>query len=759
MRIRLVSVFVLLLVSVAALSQTPSHTKKKSRKTAVSPGKRKSAQKPAARREQRATRLQQTFVASSDLKPMAAQLLDSHSPAAYAGVESYARKHDGEDAGALAWLVLGYAYLTDNQPQSAVPALVRAQRPAGDLSDYADFLLAQAQQATGDQEATARTLRSFAQKYPNSLLLTDAAIVQANALVALGNGSHAAAVLESRRSPARADLEIALGRAYLKAENTAKAAEAFRVVYFTMPMSEQAAEASAQLELMAGGLPGAAYEQKRRRAELLYQARQYAASAGEFRALVDRAPSSDLRTLQVAYGTALYKAGKYKDARLVLEQIGDANDEINAQRLFYLSEMSKEDSKRWLALLNQLRDTQPASPWLSELLLAAGNRALLKKDYKTALSFYNETWLRNPTGKYASYTHWKAAWLSFRLNKRAETKKLFEEQITQYSDGTEVASALYWRARMAEEDGEPGRAKAYYQKLAERYRLFYYGALGTERLRTLAYDGPPVRDAVLTRVQAVKVPAFLRTPPADNVRVQKAMVLENGALYDFAIRELQAVGGDAVTTYWAQSRIARIYQSQGRNYRALQVMKRAVPQYYSYDIGQMPRPYWEILFPRLYWNDLEKYSTENNLDPYLVAALIRQESEFNPSAVSRANAMGLMQLLPSVGKKVAKHLKLRGFSTSQLTVPEVNLQLGSNFFRQMLDEHDGQVEYALAAYNAGGDRVEDWRGEIYRDIAEFVESIPFTETREYVQAIHRNAVIYRRLYAVTPTETARTRAP
>lgn len=763
MRIRLVLVSLLLLVSVAALTQTASADKKPTptgaRKKTSTPRKQ-AAQKQGPSRERRATRLQQTFVASSDLKPMAAQLLDSHSQPAYGGVEAYARRHDGEDAGALAWLVLGYAYLTDNQPPSAIPALIRAQKPAGELSDYADFLLAQAQQAAGDQEAAARTLRSFAQKYPKSLLLTDAALVQANALIVLGEGSHAAAVLESRRTPARGDLELALGRAYLKTGNNAKALESFRQIYFTMPMSDQALDAYAQLQQLAGSnVPAAPYEQRRRRAELLYQARQYAASATEYRALLDSAPSGDLRALQVAYGTALYKSGKYRDARLVLEQVPDAPDEINAQRLFYLAEMSKDDGKRWLSLVNQLRDTNSSSGWLSEALLAAGNRALLKKDYKTALAFYNETWLRNPEGQYASYTHWKAAWLSYRLGKKADAAKLFEEQITKYGGGTEAAGALYWRGRMAEDDGELGNAKAYYQKLASRYRLFYYGALGTERLRSLSYDGPPVRDAVLARVQPVQVPAFLKAPPADNVRVQKAMVLENGALYDFAIRELQAAGTDPLATYWAQARIARIYQSQGRSYRALQVMKRAVPQYYSYDFGQMPRAYWEVLFPRLYWPDLEKYSANNSLDPYLVAALIRQESEFNPSAISRANAMGLMQLLPSVGKKVAKHLKLRGYNTSQLTVPEVNLQLGSTYFRQMLDEHDGQVEYALAAYNAGGNRVEDWRGENYRDIAEFVESIPFTETRDYVQAIHRNAVIYRRLYAVAPTETARSSAP
>ena len=129
-----------------------------------------------------------------------------------------------------------------------------------------------------------------------------------------------------------------------------------------------------------------------------------------------------------------------------------------------------------------------------------------------------------------------------------------------------------------------------------------------------------------------------------------------------------------------------------------------------------------------------------------MASLIRQESAFNPNAVSRANAVGLMQLLPKVGKSVAKQEKLRKFSPQQLFTPAVNMQLGTRYFRIMVDKFDS-FEYALAAYNAGSDRVQDWMGQgKYRDPQEFVESIPFTETREYVQNIMRNANVYRQLY-------------
>jgi soluble lytic murein transglycosylase len=153
------------------------------------------------------------------------------------------------------------------------------------------------------------------------------------------------------------------------------------------------------------------------------------------------------------------------------------------------------------------------------------------------------------------------------------------------------------------------------------------------------------------------------------------------------------------------------------------------------------------MFPQPYWNDLVADSAKNGLDPFLVASLIRQESEFNAGAVSPAHAYGLMQLLASVGKANAKQEGLKGFQPAQLLNPQINLQLGTRNLKSVLDRFGGQPEYALAAYNAGDTPIRQWMatGE-YKDIAEFVESIPYTETRDYVQAIMRNREMYRMLY-------------
>src|SRR5258707_8824038 len=244
----------------------------------------------------------------------------------------------------------------------------------------------------------------------------------------------------------------------------------------------------------------------------------------------------------------------------------------------------------------------------------------------------------------------------------------------------------------------------------------------------------------------VKIPDS--KPPADELHVQKAELLGNGGLVDFAVRELQAAAAAAADGgSWAPAETAQLYLETGHYDKAIEVMKHSAQNYSALDIPDLPRKYWEALFPKAFWSDLKRSSAANGLDPYLVASLIRQESEFNPNAVSRANAVGLMQLLPKTGKLVAKQAKLKRYNASQLYTPAVNLELGTRYFRGMVDKFGGSFEYALAAYNAGSERVEEWLGQgKYRDPQEFVESIPFTETREYVQAILRNANVYKQLY-------------
>jgi peptidoglycan lytic transglycosylase len=729
-----------------------SAAKKRKETSARSARGRRLSKKEQAALARRLRKMNRAFVASASLKPMARQLIQNRTPAAYAGVAAFARKHEGTDAGAMAYLVLGYARILDNDYPKAIPPLKKARLRTGELGDYADYFLATAYGATAQPQMVAATLKGFETSYPDSLFLRDAMLMNANALVAQGQVQEAISVLGKYRQPQRSDYEFALGRAYMKIGDSAKAAEILSHLYYTVPLADQSAQAGVDLEsLRSGGvIPPASFATRKQRADLLAKAGHWSDAASEYRQLLDDVAVDDRPPIEAALGMALHRSGHDKEARDLLESMPDSTEQYDAERLQALLEMARgaNDENWFKEIVERLRKNHAASPQFASALLQGGNMYLLKGDYDRAIDYYREMQERFPQHSSAAYAHWKTAWLSLRQGRNEEAAKLFEEQIARYPSSPEVAAAVYWRARLAEEAHDSAKARQYYEKLISNFAHYYYTDLARVRLAQLgASAGDPPEDPVLSNLVKPAPPSDpIEDAPADDVRVEKSKLLDNAGMFDFSVRELRAAAADGAAG-WANREIARMFIENAHYDRALQTLKRAFPSYYALDLNALPRDCWEMLFPRPYWPDLKRYALANNLDPYLVAALIRQESEFNPDALSRANAFGLMQLLPSTGKTIARSLKVRRFSTTELLSPATNIKLGTRYFRDLVELYNGQYEYALAAYNAGTNRVDGWRASgAYRDPQEFVESIPFTETREYVQAILRNASIYHQLY-------------
>jgi soluble lytic murein transglycosylase len=727
-------------------------SKKKSSSTKSSSAKSKKAAAEAQKKalaKRKLGHIKRAFVASADLRPMAQQLLENRSPQAYQGVEAYARKHAKDDAGPLAWVVVGYAHYLDKDYVGAQSSWTHTKSLEPLLGDYLAYMQALAYQGENNHAAVLQALDGFDEKYPDSLQSHDAALLYASALMSTNAPDRAAAFLEKHRQPVKSDIEITLARAYLAAGDKTKAGDILHKLYFEMPTSAEAEAAAAELRTLGEPQPVGTFDQRHNRVLLLTKGRRYQDALSELSPLIEQAPPERMLDMQTEFATLLYRTHKRDDAQHLFESIlqnQSASVDAKAQTLYFLAEIArdKDDGQKNRDYVAQLRTLAPESSWMSDALLSAGNMYLLRRDYETATPFYAEIYQRQKNGKASPYSHWKTAWLTYRMGKRDEAKRLFEEQLSMYPNSAEVPNAIYWRGRMAEEEGDKKLARAFYQKLAENYRYYYYANLARLRLPKMGEEtiDPPL----LENLPRPPAPPENWETPADNIRAQKAQLLANAALYDFAIAEMRAASPGSPP--WEAKSVADIYNEQGSYIHAIETLKRAIPGYFAAEIPQIPRPVWESLFPRPFWEELKRDSAANRLDPHLVASLIRQESEFNPSAISPANAMGLMQLLPTVGKGMAKEMKIKHFSSDQLLVADTNLRLGTRYFKQIVDHYDGQVEYALAAYNAGIDRVNDWRKNgNFADVEEFVESIPFTETREYVQAIMRNAVIYKLLYS------------
>jgi soluble lytic murein transglycosylase len=226
----------------------------------------------------------------------------------------------------------------------------------------------------------------------------------------------------------------------------------------------------------------------------------------------------------------------------------------------------------------------------------------------------------------------------------------------------------------------------------------------------------------------------------------RAKALAQIQLFDLAAQELQyrpAYGSSRALDF----QIAQLLVKAKNFYQSTVVLRRVFPDYLDLPFNALPREIWELFYPVNYESIIEREAAKYQIDPFLIMSLIRQESAFNPKAVSPANAHGLMQLLPSTARRLARGMKLPRPSTARLHDPEVNIQLGMRYFSDLLKQFGGQTEKVLASYNAGEHRVESWMSEgTYADSAEFVDTIPFSETRNYVKIINRNYFFYKALY-------------
>jgi soluble lytic murein transglycosylase len=692
----------------------------------------------------RTARIHQAFVASAELRPMAQQLATMRTPAAYAGVTTYAQHHTGE-AAATAYLALGHAYLLDKRYSEAVANFNLARKAGEVLADYADFLGADAEYEEGAQKEAEALLRGFSTRYPDSIFNSREPELEAKVLMAMNDPAGAQRVLAAAaNSPAanRPGFQLVQGETAFALGQTGEAQRIYKRLLLAHPLAGEAELARAKLTAM-GAESSLTVTELRSLGDAYYNGGRYSEASEQYHALARSAAveAAARRGFAVAAAACDLKLKRLTTAQA--EALADTDDDNGARRAYLLLELARnrDDRNQQQSIVASMETRFPHSSWLAEALYSSGNMYLLRREYGAAAGYYSRLAAEFLSGKYASAAHWKAAWLSYRQGLYDVAARLFDDQVRLYPAAKETASALYWRARLYEsQDRQPALAAANYRTILRVYPHFFYGQMARQRLAAMG-NLPAAHIPHLDSLQPPATPALEASFPADSPHLAKARLLANAGLNDYIAEEIAA---DPDSASWSALAEAQIFASDGETYRAMRALKRALPNAASASIASVPLAYWRILFPQPYWATIQSEAAKNNLDPYLVAAQIRQESEFNPAAVSRANALGLLQLLPSVGRAMAHEEGMSGFQTYQLFDPDTNIRLGTRYLRKTLDKFGGVTEYALAAYDAGDERVADWQaGGPYSGMDEFVESIPFTETREYVEGILRNQEMYR----------------
>ena len=683
---------------------------------------------------------------------------ESPTPARRKALEKFAASHKDAN-GALAHFTLGEVSFEQKRFPDAILHLEAAQSRLPKLADYTAYYLAAAHSETADYSAAAREAAIVRSVPLRSPFATKSIVLQARALAASGSAQEAVRMLRERYADLpQPDADLAMAIAYEAARDLPHAAQYYQRVYYEYPTGDPATRAAAALITLRDGM-GAAYpapaaQAMVERGHKLLAQREYARAQSEFQALVPQLSGPERDRARVGIGAAEYLSGDvaaaYSHLRSLEVSNPEANAEANAERLYYLAECARKlnDEDQMMEAVKKLGKHRE-SLWRYKALVAAANRFLVINQPDKYTPLYKAVYESFPDQPLAASSHWRVAWAAY-IRRRRDARELLREHLERYSVHPSASAALYFLGRLAEADADYPAARAFYTRLAAQFPNYYYGILARERMAQpkIVAAGPSEKTAQFLRSIAFppRQPAVPSEPDAETaLRIARARLLESAGLPDLAQAELRFGARNGGQPYLLAMELARAANTP---HERLHNIKSAAPDYLSMSLEDAPPAFWQLLFPLPYEKDLVRSAKQQNLDPYMVAALIRQESEFDPQALSAKNAYGLTQVEPATGRALARRAGIKRFSNRSLFQPAINLKLGAYYLRALLDQWGGQWEQTLASYNAGKSRVNDWiTWNQYQEPAEFVESIPFTETREYVEAVLRNATVYRQLYA------------
>jgi len=713
----------------------------------------------------RATRVKSATAAHSSTSASAKQLemlaraLKGKSPQlAYARLGALANAKGSGTEGARAALALGYFDYSRQRYGDAARWLDRAKRDSL-LADYVLYWQGQNDLAQGHGAQALAEMQQFRKLYPDSVMTEQALQTLGEAAMAANQPAAAVEALdEYTLTPERPSLLFLRGEAHESAQQPVQAAADYQSIYTHYPLSDQAKEAWNKFDFLRSSMPdqipAIPVETRLAHAETIFADRQWSDARNEYMEILPQLTGAERERAQVRVmecGVAL-GAGV---TDLAAMQVNDPD--VDAERDYAVADYyrAQQQDDQLNQAVNAAVSRAPSSVWADDALFLAGNYYWVKLDRDQASSFYWRDEQQFPTSSHAAPAQWRVAWTAV-LKRDPKAADLLTEHLRRFPGSAFTPDALYWLGRLAEEANNEDLARAYYAKLAERFPGSYFDLAAAQRKPRLDPGPTPAVD-VLATIPAIPAAAAMSDtiPAAAADRQARADALRSIAFDSSADLELRAAyavtGEPKLLVEAAQADVAA--QKYGA---AIVTLRQVYPQLEYRPYNSVPRTVWEAAYPLPDQSSIRRWSQHNNLDPMLIAGLSRQESAFDPDARSVADAYGIMQLLPETGRKWARDQRVH-YSQGRLLDADYNIRLGTAYFA-WLKQQFGSVEAALAGYNAGEDRVSQWTATPYRDTPEFVDSIPFTETREYVEIITRNAAIYHRLYAI-PAGAARPARP
>jgi soluble lytic murein transglycosylase len=658
-----------------------------------------------------------------------------------------------------------YQWFRHGDLESALPVFTDLMRSYPELADHHLYFAGTINVRLGHDDAAEAAFNSLLGNYPRSIHASSAALQLGTLLVRGGHGELGRSWLQA--AAAGVDKHVALAARLGLAEadersgDVTAAYSAFMAVRQEAPRSQAARAAKDHVLALRRAHPelaptgSALFEEAR----LLVAEHDYAGARDAAVQLAEPPVAAQYPTIETAdvmrvLAEALYGLGEVARALAVLRRLVDLYPDNAAApgALFRLASIrwNRDDDTEALQDFEEFHRRYPAHPRAVDALYAIGRIQEHAGRSDMASATYVELARNYPQQPLALEARWRIGWLHYRRNQWATAAAAFANLSSQTSSARWRNEAAYWQARSLRHAGHPASARAVYREIISRDPNGYYAMWAAYRLGAQTGQQMPLVLAAASgstggepSIDPVPAPAPGSAPPgADAFHVQRWQELKAAGVDVLARRELAALEREAGGNSSEEQYLLRAYQTVNGYAAAIRLMYRL-----GKNAALSPAEQRSLLYPLAFWTIVVREARADRLDPLLVVALMRQESLFDPEARSPADAVGLLQLLPATAQKVAALSRGGSIDPADLTEPDLNIQLGARHLAGLLARFHGDAIKAVAAYNGGETAVLKWENRFADlDPDEFVESISYRETRDYVKKVVFNYGTYRQLY-------------
>jgi soluble lytic murein transglycosylase len=616
------------------------------------------------------------------------------------------------------------------------------------LADYALFYLGSAQRDSGDNQSAAATFRRLSYGYPQSVFADEASLQYAEIEFKLGQPGYAqaaAAALIARNPAADIDQRARLveARAMLARGDVQGAYGRLQALREKYPQESADGEARTLAYSIVAAHPDLidthSLGYHRREAALLLHEGESAMALSQIYAALALDPPPSVHAEMLWLRARALRAYPDREALALNAYLKYApHGEKAADALYRLGHLQwrTDDTKAARATFARLVEGFPASDLAPAAMLDIGRAYEDDTQWDPARAEYLRLVRSYPHSTQAADGRFRAPFALYMTGRFGTAAGEFASMKPLAASPSERDGLSYWHARALERGGQSAAATAIYQALAQSTASNYYPELAARRIAAppaqLAGAGAPEPAySAVPSVAAGSLTAF---------HLSRVATLKALGLTDLEPRELRALADEGPADPRVRDFVLAELQRTGSWYEAIEVTVR-LEKYGSLDPSTTER----LRYPRAYWDLIAAAASRDALDPYLVLALTRQESLFNPQARSVSDARGLMQLMPATADRVGPSAGVVQASLN-LYDPSLSVRVGTVYLKNLFDMFGGDPFKAVAAYNAGEHAVQQWNAKYPGDDDQWVENIGFRETREYVKRVIGGLREYRMLY-------------